>query len=108
MIAIEHVIRGYELILKPIDDCMVVVDRDRLCKLHRFERILAHCRNVEFILGARLMHGHELHAVLAELFAPEVELVGALVDAFGIDRERAVADVAAFVSELTRRKLLET
>jgi hypothetical protein len=38
---------------------------------------------------------------------PEASLVDALVDEYGIDRERANADVAEFLAELHRRQLLE-
>jgi hypothetical protein len=37
----------------------------------------------------------------------EDELVSALVDTYGIDRERAASDVAAFLDDVRRRGLLE-
>jgi Coenzyme PQQ synthesis protein D (PqqD) len=37
----------------------------------------------------------------------EPELIAALIEEFGIDKDRASADVAAFVADLNRRKLLE-
>jgi hypothetical protein len=38
----------------------------------------------------------------------EPELVAALVDAYGIDDERAAADVAGFVADLRRRGLVDS
>jgi hypothetical protein len=49
--------------------------------------------------------GRVLWATLAD-GATRDELVQALVDAFGIDRSRAGADVDAFTSELVERDLL--
>ena len=37
----------------------------------------------------------------------EEELVSTLVDTYGIDRERAATDVAAFLADVRRRGLLE-
>jgi hypothetical protein len=37
----------------------------------------------------------------------EEELVSTLVDTYGIDRERAATDVAAFLGDVRRRGLLE-
>ena len=37
----------------------------------------------------------------------EPELIAALVEQFGVDEDRATADVAAFVADLERRNLLE-
>ena len=38
----------------------------------------------------------------------EDDLVGALVDEYGIDHGRASSDVAAFIADLRARKLLES
>jgi Coenzyme PQQ synthesis protein D (PqqD) len=45
---------------------------------------------------------------LAAQSSTEQELAAALVDTYGIDAERAAADVAGFVADLRRRGLLDS
>jgi hypothetical protein len=52
-------------------------------------------------------NGRRLWELLAE-GSTEAELTEVLVEQYGIDRERAATDVAAFVGQLRERELLES